>query len=183
MAAALVRVCIFSVRDIWSPQSEASLSPYENEETVALNGAIIRSFVREATAAGTIPIVAFLPSFMEFRDAGTRLSGTPLLGILVLEQSDVEFVDLTGCVERVDERERFTTGWHYTSRAGSTVAGCLKNIVEERVAGGRYLQRCNNCVNESEIKGGTRPSFVNRNLHEDIWTCCAGFDRRLSHWD
>jgi hypothetical protein len=121
----------------WSPQSEASVSPYENEETVALNGAIIRSFVREATAAGTIPIVAFLPSFMELRDAGTRLSGTPLLGIRVLEQSDVEFVDLTGCVERVDERERFTTGWHYTSRAGSTVAGCLKNIVEERVAGGK----------------------------------------------
>lgn len=121
----------------WSPQSGVGRSPPENEETASLNGAIIRSFVRDATDAGTIPIVAFLPSFMEFRATSGRLSGTLLLGMRVLEQSGVEFVDLTSCVEKVDERERFTAGWHYTPRANSAVGDCLRDIVEERLSGKR----------------------------------------------
>ncbi len=121
----------------WSPQSGVSRSPPENEETASLNGAIVRSFVRDATDAGTIPIVAFFPSFMEFRATSGRLSGTLLLGMRVLEQSGVEFVDLTSCVEQVDERERFTTGSHYTPRANSAVGDCLREIVEERLSGKR----------------------------------------------
>ncbi len=108
-------------------------SSHENEETVSLNGTILHSFVRHATAAGTIPIVVFLPSFGEGRGAGGRLSGAPLIGARILKEAQVDFVDLTDCVERMDERERFTRGWHYTPQANSTVADCLHDIVVARL--------------------------------------------------
>jgi len=114
----------------WCATCGMGVSPSENEETVTLNGALLHAFVREARAAGTIPLVLFLPSYTEFRDASSRLSGTPLVG--VLKETGVDFIDLTNCIERVDERERFTRGWHYTPQANSILAGCLRDIVVER---------------------------------------------------
>lgn len=113
-----------------SPCGGVLASPADNEETVPLNGAILHDFVREATAVGTIPIVVFLPSFT---DAGGRLSGKPFLGARILREAQVDFVDLTHCIEPVDERERFTSGWHYTPEANSIVADCLHDIVVSRL--------------------------------------------------
>ena len=108
-------------------------APNDNEETVPLNGAILHEFVREATASGTIPIVVFLPSFREGRDASGRLSATPSLGVRILKNAQVDFVDLTDCIKRVDERNQFTSGWHYTPQANSIMAECLGDIVVSRL--------------------------------------------------
>jgi hypothetical protein len=117
----------------WCATCGVFSSPSENEETVTLNGAILHAFVQKARAVGTTPIVLFLPSYTEFRDASGRLSGTPLVG--VLKEAGVDFIDLTTCIERVDERERFTSGWHFTPQANSILADCLRDIVVERVPG------------------------------------------------
>ena len=59
-----------------------------------------------------------------------RLSGTKLLGAEVLKEGGVDFVDMTDCIEGVNERERFTTGWHYTPWANSVLANCLLEPVK-----------------------------------------------------
>jgi hypothetical protein len=118
-----------------SPCGGALGSPSDNEETVPLNGAILHDFVRKAMASGTIPIVVFLPSFKEGRDASGRLSATPSLGVRILKNAQVDFVDLTDCIERVDERKQFTSGWHYTPQANSIMADCLGDIVVSRLQG------------------------------------------------
>ncbi|BCA54580.1 hypothetical protein W02_17200 [Nitrospira sp. KM1] len=109
-------------------------TPSEDEETVALNGAILRAFVREAKNAGTIPIVVFLPSFTEYRDEGEHLSGKSLLGTRVLDRAKVEFVDMTYCVDRSDARNRFTSGWHYTPEANKNLAACLFDILKPHLS-------------------------------------------------
>jgi len=117
----------------WCATCRMYVSPLENQETVPLNGAILHAFIHEAMAAGTVPIVLFLPSYTEFHDPSGRLSGQSL--VTVLKESRVDFVDMTNCIERVNERERFTRYWHYTPQANFILSGCLRDIVVERAAG------------------------------------------------
>ena len=116
----------------WCTACRMGVSPPENEETVTVNGAILHAFIRDALAVGTVPIVLFLPSYAEFQDPSGRLSGKSL--VTVLKEARVEFIDMTNCIQTVNERERFTKYWHYTPHANFMLAGCLRDILVERAA-------------------------------------------------
>lgn len=96
-----------------------------DHETQGVSEAILNSFVRTARAAGSFPIVVFLPEYMEFRQSLRNVSASDLLGRRVAREAGVEFVDLTSCLEEVSTDDRFTLGWHYTSHANGAVARCL----------------------------------------------------------
>lgn len=116
-----------------TPYGEELSIPPRNDETVSLNGALLHSFIQTAISAGTTPIVVFFPYYTESRDAGGRLSGTYLLGVDVLKEAGVDFIDMTDCIDGVNKRERFTIGWHYTPWANSVIADCLLGPVNTAI--------------------------------------------------
>lgn len=118
-----------------SASQGVSASPPANQETVSLNRAILQSFVREAKANGTIPLIVFFPSYQEFRDNGQLLT-TPLLGQQVLKQAGVDFVDLTDCIQGIEKSKVFTPGWHYTPEVNSLVEQCLRDVVATQLSAG-----------------------------------------------
>ena len=109
----------------WCYSCGLTASPPDNDETVPLNRAILQSFVREVTAEGSIPLIAFLPSFTDFRDAGNWVPRASMPGVKTLKNIGVNFVDLTPCMQQIEEGKRFTAGWHYTAYANSVIATCL----------------------------------------------------------
>ena len=109
----------------WCYSCGLTASPRDNDETVPLNRAILQSFVRDVIAEGSIPLIAFLPSFTDFRDAGNWAPRASVPGLKTLENIGVNFVDLTPCMQGIEEGKRFTAGWHYTTYANSVIATCL----------------------------------------------------------
>ena len=109
----------------WCYSCGLTASPADNDETVPLNRAILQSFVREVIAEGSIPLIAFLPSFTDFRDAGDWVPRSSVPGVKTLANIGVNFVDLTPCMQQIEEGKRFTAGWHYTPYANSVIATCL----------------------------------------------------------
>lgn len=94
-----------------------------------INQAILNSFVRTARAAGSLPLVVFLPEYMEFERSSGRISKRDLLGRRVAQEAGVWPIDLTPCLEAVPHGDRFTAGWHYTPHANSAVASCLQSHI------------------------------------------------------
>jgi len=112
--------------------SFAELRP--STETVSLNRAILNSFVREATSKGTLPLIVYLPSYLELSGGRDAPSRTTSLGVQVLKDAEVDFVDLTDCVEGVEGQRRFTRGWHYTPHTNSVLADCLHDVLIARLS-------------------------------------------------
>ncbi len=102
-----------------------------DNEVQQINEAILKSFVFTAQAAGSLPMVVFLPEYTEFRNSSGRLSGRDLLGRRMARKAGVEFLDLTSCLETLADGDRFTTGWHYTPQANGAVAHCLQSQIME----------------------------------------------------
>lgn len=116
----------------WNPTSLWSL--YELAPDVEkVNKAILQSFVHTVQATGATPLVVFLPEYSEFRHSVRSPSERELLGRRVLQEAGVKFLDLTACLEHVNETSRFTMGWHYTAAANSAVAECLQEEVTRLV--------------------------------------------------
>ena len=114
----------------WSFNSSASLYRI-NHEDQKVNEAILNVFLRTARAAGSFPIIVFLPEYMEFRQSLHNGSGSDLLGKRVAREAGVEVLDLTPCLEEVPMEDRFTLGWHYTSHANGAVARCLHAHIDQ----------------------------------------------------
>jgi hypothetical protein len=109
--------------------ASVSFHDVPSTETVLLNGAILKSFVRDAISNGTLPLIVYLPSYSELGDGTKSISKTRSLGVAVLEEAKVDFVDLTDCVGAIEERRRFTEGWHYTTHTNAILADCLREVV------------------------------------------------------
>lgn len=108
---------------------------------------ILKSFVRNVQAANSVPMVIFLPEYTEFRHLSRPLSERELLGSRVAREAGVEFLDLTQCLEAVEDARRFTTGWHYTAQANGAVAHCL----QQQIMGGYALvQQQKNSIRKLE---------------------------------
>lgn len=108
----------------WNPPQLSS--SYELDQDVQrIDERILQAFVRDAAAAKSRPLVVFLPEYREFRNASGPLSKRDRLGTRVAQAAGVEFLDLTACLETVDNHDRFTSGWHYTRAANAAVAHCL----------------------------------------------------------
>jgi hypothetical protein len=105
-------------------------------EAERLGREILRSFVREVVAAGSIPLIVFFPEYQEFgQGAGSLIEGSQS-GLQVLRGAGLEYHDLTPCVATVPEAERFGIGWHFTGTASAAIAECLRPIVRNRLDAG-----------------------------------------------
>lgn len=103
-----------------------------DEETWALNRAVLQTFARRVLEDGSIPLIVFLPSFTEFRDAGGRPHDRDLLGVRMLDYADMSYVDVLPCLDHPPSWHiLFTTGWHYTPAANELIAQCLHAVIQQ----------------------------------------------------
>lgn len=89
-----------------------------------------------------MPVILFLPSYTEYRDAGGRPEQGQLLGIRVLDHAKLPYTNALPCLERMPEaEEKFTSGWHYTPAANRAVAECLRPILRDQTPVHNLAQR------------------------------------------
>ena len=113
----------------WAPSWR---TPELDEETLTLNRVVLQTFVRRVQEDGAIPLILFLPSFTEYRDAGGRPHDRDLLGIRVLDHSDLAYVNALPCLDHLPSGQiLFTTGWHYTPAANELIAQCLHAVIRQ----------------------------------------------------
>ncbi|MFQ5416801.1 MAG: SGNH/GDSL hydrolase family protein [Myxococcota bacterium] len=103
------------------------------QEKIALNAAILRSFVDRVRANGSEPLVVYFPSAGAgdfpglFRVKPNRRGRARQ----VLREAQVEYADLTSCLRGVPAGDRMAAGdRHYSPRSNAAVAGCLQEQVE-----------------------------------------------------
>lgn len=90
----------------------------------ALNGELLRTFVRLAREHGSVPLVVFFPSRVD-PDHETGLG----FARGALQASHVPYLDMTDCVSRVDPGERFAV-LHYSAATNLAVARCLRDSIK-----------------------------------------------------
>jgi hypothetical protein len=101
-----------------------------HERVFALNAEIVRSFIHQARAEGSIPIVVYFPSDRDFR-ARAKDAGWRSLAQTMLRRNDIPHTDLTPCLAALDPAHRFPADGrsHYSPRANAAVAECLREGV------------------------------------------------------
>jgi len=122
---------LFSKFRRWSEDSASAV----NDQAVRLNREIVRSFIREVTAAGSIPVVVYFPSRVDFRLLG-REAGWRSLAQTMLREGDIPHIDLTGCVGALAAATRFGPQ-HLSPRGNAAVADCLREPVGGLLSGAR----------------------------------------------
>lgn len=106
------------------------LGPLKDDSAMArVNGAVLRSFVREVKKNGSTPVIVFLPAKGELLPDWNQ----PFHGPVLLRQLGLSFVDATPCVTRVAPARRFVV-LHYSAESNAAVAGCLRDLVPRIVA-------------------------------------------------
>jgi len=105
-----------------------------DERVATLNREILRTFIREVRAAGSIPIVVYFPSRLDFR-ARTRRPGWRSLAQTMLREAGIPHTDLTTCLDGVDPAKRFGPG-HYAPAGNAAVAECLRDDVRALLSAG-----------------------------------------------
>ncbi|HKX04575.1 MAG TPA: hypothetical protein VJX71_18930 [Methylomirabilota bacterium] len=128
-ASQLVRAVLsrYPVRSARGP----AVSP---EALRAVNGELLRDFVRLVRADGSMPLVVYMPGRNDYLAWAQDPKHLPIITRDVLRQVGVEFTDLTPCVGAVPEAERFVAGKrHYSPRTSAAIASCLKDLVSSRL--------------------------------------------------
>jgi hypothetical protein len=90
---------------------------------LAINGALLRSFVARAVTDGTVPLLVYFPSRGDFsgqdRSAKDRV-------LDLLRRSGVPYLDMTPCLRAVNPARAFIPGRaHYSAEGNAAVARCL----------------------------------------------------------
>jgi hypothetical protein len=91
----------------------------------AVNGELLRAFVRLARENSARPIVVYFPSRIDAEAGATRSLG---FAREVLQANQVSYLDMTECVNRVDPSERFAI-LHYSAATNLAVARCLRDAI------------------------------------------------------
>jgi hypothetical protein len=128
-ASRLVRIVLsrYPVRSARGPD----VSP---QALRAVNGELIRDFVRLVRADGSIPLVLYMPGRNDYLPSARDPKSLPVVTREVLHQVGVEFSDLTPCVGAIPQAERFVPEKrHYSPRTSAAIAGCLKELVSSRL--------------------------------------------------
>ena len=99
-------------------------------QMLELNREIVRAFVRQTRAEGSLPIVAYFPSDRNFR-ALARDRRWQSVGQTMLDGSGVPFVDMTPCLTPLSPAERFPADGrnHFAPAANAAIAACLRDSV------------------------------------------------------
>jgi len=125
----LVRIVLSRYPVHRTPRPE--ISP---EALRAVNGELIRDFVRLVRADGSIPLVLYMPGRNDYLPSAQDPKSLPVVTREVLHQVGVEFTDLTPCVGAIPEAERFIPEKrHYSPRTSAAIASCLKDLVSSRL--------------------------------------------------
>jgi hypothetical protein len=113
----------------WSAENPA----VSDEALVSVNVAILKTFVRSAVQAGTIPLLVYFPMKEELETPSTPLPR----GKQVLQQGGIAYTDLTSCLLVMNPADRFVpSGRHYSPQGNAAVAKCLLPVVRQALAGG-----------------------------------------------
>jgi hypothetical protein len=100
------------------------------EQMFELNREIVRSFVRQTRAEGSLPIVVYFPSDRNFRalakDRRWRSNAQTML-----DGAGIRYTDMTPCLTPLSPAERFPAdgGNHFAPAGNAAVAGCLRDSV------------------------------------------------------
>ena len=101
-------------------------------EMERLNAALITRFTSMATANGTLPLVVYFPSRVDFsvEDVSSRE-----VALKTLDHAGVPYTDLRSCVAAVGVSEAFVPGRpHYSPTGNAAVAACLLPVVRQALA-------------------------------------------------
>lgn len=106
-----------------------------DERVVELNRAIVRAFVRDTRAEGSLPLVVYFPSDRDFR-LRAKDAGWQSLAQTTLRDSGVPHADVTPCLAQENPAQLFGPG-HYSPRGNAAVAACLYPVVQGLLAAPR----------------------------------------------
>lgn len=101
-------------------------------ETTSVNAGLLRAFMEEAAAHRTRTMIVFLPDDLTTQTTETHVP----LGIRLLQDSNIPYVDMRGCFKGRTQDELFNPpeiGGHYTPLGNKLMAGCLKDEVAKRL--------------------------------------------------
>jgi len=95
-----------------------------------LNRAIVRAFVRQTRAEGSLPIVVYFPSDRNFR-ALAKDRRWRSLAQTMLDGSRIPYTDMTPCLSPLSPAERFPADGrnHFAPAGNAAVAACLRDSV------------------------------------------------------
>lgn len=112
----------------FDPLPKQARAEVSSEALHSINGAFLRSFVRDALAEGTIPLVAFFP--VE-GDLSAEVNQIPL-GIKILHETGLVYADLSPCLSDVPSGARWTkaVAGHYSQSANKAAARCIRQAIE-----------------------------------------------------
>lgn len=119
----------YSVRLLLSryPRRPTPGRTVSDEAMKAVNGGLLRSFVKAAREQGSTPIVVFFPSMEDLMPESRGRMG---IAAEVLRAEGIPYLDMTDCVSDVNPAERFAI-LHYSRIANVAVARCLRDSIRE----------------------------------------------------
>jgi hypothetical protein len=121
----------------WYPRWETKDTTELDKEMFEVNAEIVRAFVRQAESEGSIPIVLFLPGYEDLDSRRRDFKEYVPLGVKVLAASGVKYFDARPCFQKVEFRDYFEPGFHYSSQGNAATSECLTGVVREVLPGGR----------------------------------------------
>ena len=95
-----------------------------------LNREIVRSFVRQTRAEGSLPIVVYFPSDRNFR-ALAKDRRWRSVAQSMLDGGRIPYTDMTACLTPLSPAERFPADGrnHFAPAGNAAVAACLHDSV------------------------------------------------------
>lgn len=122
------------------PLSEVPREATSMAAVRSINREILRSFVREVSSAGSIPIVLYLPREGDY----SASPSSDRFMLEILHDTDIEFTDLTPCLGELSASERFLkpgNDRHHSPQGAIRLAECVSGIVVPRLSGRDVNQR------------------------------------------
>ncbi len=115
--------------------------PVSDEEMTSVNSELLRAFLRLARAAGSRPIVVYLPPRRDLdRSASGPKRGTSLAQS-ALASAGIEYIDLTPTLMEISGPDRFVGGdGHYSRQTNAAIAKRLREVILGQPAGGKGRQ-------------------------------------------
>jgi hypothetical protein len=122
----------YSIRFLLSrfPRWPVAGPAVSDEAMKFINGELFRSFVQLARKEGSTPVVVYFPSRLDFVAVSTPRAKVTRVANEVLRANGISYLDMTGCVSKVNPTERFVT-FHYSPITNAAVAGCLLSSIRE----------------------------------------------------
>lgn len=107
-----------------------------NTALISVNAMILRQFMQSVQQKGSIPIVIYFPSKVDFASPSIKRVLTESdIAKQVLEDANIPYRDLTSCLLELSSDDRFVPSKsHYSPQGNAVVAKCLHNVVNEALA-------------------------------------------------